>query len=584
MLNISGNKTPRKLPIKKENERIMKTWKKFSTALLAITVAVSCLGLFGCRDRIGPNEEKVDPKRTQLYVANYDGGFGHEWLDKAKARFEEAEKDKSYEEGKLGVQIIPFNSKHSLPGQTTNDVFFYDGLQYYDQIALGNPLDITDVVTTPLTEYGETKSIADKMTAQQREYYAYSDNNVTDRYYAVPHFEGTIGIYYDLDLFERESLYFAKDTASGSFVIDGEDESERSLGADGVAGTFDDGLPVTYDDFFLLCDKMLEHNVTPFSWTGAHQDYFSWLLMAFHADYEGREQMMLNYSFGGKNGATANNLVTVAGGTVTPQGPQLINNSTGYKLANQAGRYYALNWADRLLSNSNYYYNRSFSVSQTHLDAQQDFLYGSFSNKVETIGMLMEGAWWANEATAVFDSMVEQYGQKASRAKRRFGLMPFPKAPGASEGLTLVDMTKSLGYVSSAVPENRKAVAKQFIRFVNTDESLREFSVITDAAKALQYSLTAEDTAKMSYLGKQTVTLRETADVLYQSSPNPLFLNNEMAFTRPEYLWKWGTHATPSTSLKKPGGITAAEYFNGYAAGQAASWNNNYSKYFSYNT
>lgn len=41
--------------------------------------------------------EEVDTARTQLYVSNFNGGYGDEWLKTLKTRFEEFYKDTEFE-------------------------------------------------------------------------------------------------------------------------------------------------------------------------------------------------------------------------------------------------------------------------------------------------------------------------------------------------------------------------------------------------------------------------------------------------------------------------------------------------------
>ena len=83
------------------------------------------------------------------------------------------------------------------------------------------------------------------------------------KYYALPHYSVYQGLMYNIDLFEKKGLYFAKETDNGNdgFVVKGE---EKSCGPDGVYGTSDDGLPSSYEEFFKLCDYMVQRGVTPF--------------------------------------------------------------------------------------------------------------------------------------------------------------------------------------------------------------------------------------------------------------------------------------------------------------------------------
>ena len=59
--------------------------KKTLSILLGLLL---CFSMVACKRDFG-HTEKIDPKRTQLYVFNYDGGVGTEWLYDIKARFED---------------------------------------------------------------------------------------------------------------------------------------------------------------------------------------------------------------------------------------------------------------------------------------------------------------------------------------------------------------------------------------------------------------------------------------------------------------------------------------------------------------
>ena len=285
---------------------------------LFIIMLLTILTLAACNiDRIGEDED-ADLGKTQLYIGNFDGGYGDEWLDKVKLRFEEKYKDVSFEEGKKGVQVIIRNSKNFVGVTLQNeiqglqqDVFFTESVYYYDFVNQGLLLDISDVVEQPLnyefidgvenTET-ETLSIEDKMRQGHIDFLKTPD----EAYYGLPFYEANYALIYDVDLFEDELLYFAKDGLGNSFGFITDLEMERSAGPDGNPETiYDNGLPATYEDFFKLADYMVRKNIVPITWAGNVQNYVSSLLTSFWTDFEGREQMMLNYTFDG----TAENIV-----------------------------------------------------------------------------------------------------------------------------------------------------------------------------------------------------------------------------------------------------------------------------------
>ncbi|MDR1094395.1 MAG: hypothetical protein LBL66_09645, partial [Clostridiales bacterium] len=266
-----------------------------------LPAALACFGFGGCRPfgKID-NSDVIDPLRTQIYVGCSAGGIGTEWLRDAAIRFEETQKEISYEDGKKGVEVQIDEDKDTYDGKklinsisnSSREVFIVEGASnFYDYATSGKLMDVSDILEEKLSAFGETRSIADKMTEKQRNYY-----NVNGKYYALPHFEGYPGIVYDTQVFEEESLYFK---AGGGFT----GGADRAAGPDGAAGTYDDGLPATYDEFFQLCARMVSRGVTPIVWNGQYADnYVRHLLTGLWADYEGAGGFELNVKFSGAAG------------------------------------------------------------------------------------------------------------------------------------------------------------------------------------------------------------------------------------------------------------------------------------------
>lgn len=298
--------------------------------------------------------------------------------------------------GKKGVQVLIDNAKSggealssSISG-SRNEVFFSETVYYYSYVNNGLVADITDIVAdTTLEEYGDEGTIEDKLNAQQKDFYRVKSASDTEgKYYGLPHYSGFSGIMYDVDLFDAQGFYFVADpdkdasanklntwydNGNGGIMIGKNDTTPKSNGPDGKPGTFDDGLPATYDEFFILCDYIEGGGMTPVIWTGQHQKgYNNWQLQALATDYEGPEQMMLNFSFDGY----AENLVqSIDGnGNVVKKPRTKIDSTNGYEMYTSAGRYYALKFFERLLSKSVYYDDKCYNTTQSHLMAQEDFL------------------------------------------------------------------------------------------------------------------------------------------------------------------------------------------------------------------
>lgn len=273
---------------------------------------------------------------------------------------------------------------------------------------------------------------------------------------------------------------------------------------------------------------MVESGVTPFIWTGKYLDYTCDVTTAFYADYEGYDNFILNYSF---NGMADNIVTSIDNGRVTVESLQ-ITPENGYKVFSQAGRYFALDFMKRLVSNSSYYGTLSFSGSETHYDAQNDFLYGNYSSRKTTYAMLMEGSWWQNQANDTFESMENTYGPSASRQNRKIGFLPLPKATNEKIGSerTLTLNKDTLCMINGNCNEVQMAVAKKFLQFCHTDVSLANFNRIVGMPKPYQYTLTQEQYDSMSLFAQQLYDAHSTCRVVYPQSQNPLYLSAPSIF------------------------------------------------------
>ena len=106
------------------------------TASLVMGLMLLCgsmLQMAACGGR-SEFEETIDKSKTQLVVGNYEGGFGSEWLEDLKVKFETMNAGVSYEAGKEGVQIL------INPNKTEGDN--YDFSKTSDHIAFTEKMTI----------------------------------------------------------------------------------------------------------------------------------------------------------------------------------------------------------------------------------------------------------------------------------------------------------------------------------------------------------------------------------------------------------------------------------------------------------
>lgn len=536
-------------------------FKKMATIMLSgIVGCCSSLTLVGCNSS---QKQHVDPSKTQLYVGNYNGGCGEEWVETIGARFEAAYADYSFEPGKKGVQVWYEHDKTNYLGQqvvnnisvTSRDVMFIQGAEYVDFLD-GNGsslLDITDIVTQSLTDMGDTGTIEDKLSQDQKNYF-----QANGKYYALPCYNGFLGIVYDIDLFDSKGLYFGKDGKLGASLSD-----ERANGPDGIAGTYDDGLPATYEDFFTLCDYMKKKSITPMIWSGQYRNaYSAYLTDALYVDYEGKDKASLPLNAGiDVTDNTAEVVTSISDEGVVSTEEIAITKDNYVELAKQPGRYYSLKVMEEIVNNK-YYSSLGMDDAESHLMAQADFLESTMSSN--KIAMLLEGSWWQSEADSVFEDM-ESINAKYSKENRRFGFMPMPKASSDKLGkATLTDSTLSMVAIPAKIEESKKECAKMFVKFANTQQSLEEFTTITGGVRAMSCDYT-NVIDKVSYWTKSLIEIKQSSDIFslgYRTKEAKNYVDAT------GYKFTYSSVGTLNESLPVNAmvhrNVTAKQYFNGY--------------------
>ena len=575
----------------------MKKTIQRTCGILAVFAVVN-FSLFGCglRDQLNSQQE-VNKDRTQLYIGLGTNGLT-KWMNDQIEKFEAAYADVSFEEGKKGVQVFfqydeKFSNFDTLPKNYTG---YQEKLIITENIPYTTvkdfALDITDLAISPLnvnpvtgeTEGEETASIADKMLPQFKEYYG-----ADDRYYALPAQECALGLVYDADLFDEYGLYFANaetenfyeyecenvytgETGLYRFVDGAWDESDLAYGPDGEAGTFDDGLPATYEEFFALCDYMYrEYGVEPVRWAGKVQSYLTSFLEALAAEFEG-DEYLLKTNFNG----TAHNLVKfdeqgkmVFDASGDPETYSLeITGENGYMLTRQEGFYQALKFLETLMNSPYYDKDQCVNGTSSHLTTQSKYLLSKHDPKVNTIAMLIEGSWWYGEADSTFTDMAQKYGEKWSAENRRFRYLPIPKVSEeeiGSQQSTIMCLNMST-FITDDIDEVQEKVAKLFLKNIFRREGLLNFMRITGQMRPYTIELTEEEYGSFTEFGRSNYDLHTNTEILFKPSYNSLYLaNNGLLDSSYNFHWEAPEGSVPTDVIRS--GYSAEEYFesiNGY--------------------
>lgn len=553
--------------------------KMKSIISLVMTLAILMSLLAGC----GGGETQVDATKTHLSVLSYDGGIGSQWLKNAAKRFEEKYANVSFEEGKMGVVIDITNDKlDGKNGVTTTPyaVWFSESVNYNDLIATGQIVDISDIVTGSLSEISdgaETGSIEDKLSAE----YAEALTAIDGKYYCLPHYEVYTGLVYDIDLFDEYGYYFS---VNGGFTFDAE---EKTVGPDGVKGTKDDGLPSSYEELYTLMDQMVADGVVPFTWVGAHENYVNDLFAGLQAAYAGKDEFLLNVNFDSSISNTQATIIDSFDGDTPVESKVTITNENGYLMSLQAGKYYAFELMEKIMSNDSYHTKMDKSTS--HLDTQEKYILSSLKAGEKPIAMMIEGTYWYNEAAEALKRSVNTYKERAEG--RRFGWMPLPVqyegsvTEGNGKKNTVLESLCSFAFINAKYKDDEVIldVAKKFLQFCYTDESLVEFSVTTGLPKCVNYTIPEDKLALIdNYFQKDVLETKMNSDVVYPYSANPIFVNNmgDFIFNQGGKLWEGTVDGKTTTNFYAAlkAGVSAKDYF--YAAStDEEKWNSMYAEY-----
>lgn len=491
-----------------------------------------------------------DPDKTQLYVYSWNGGYGTTWLQNAINLFEEQSKNKSYEAGKTGVQVhIHADKSNTAMGGMTqfdnsrDDVFFTEGVDYYGftHAQGGNRfLDLTDVVTE--TSEFDGKTIQSKFNQAEDDFL-----KLDGKYYAIPHYSGFYGLVYNVDMFNKNKFYL--DADGEITAISGK---EKGLGPDGVAGTTDDGLPQTYDQFFNLCTYIRAQNIYPIHWTGQyHAQYVGGLMRSLAIDADGADTTMLQSTFDGSydtaikvdaSGKPSELTLDATGRHAASIGVEsaTIRDTQGQRqnAYRTLGTYYAAEFVNRLIHSdgeaSSFYSQTAFKSTYSHLAAQSDFIRSGTRYATQLDGqqanyaMLVDGPWWESEARDSFADMEKQDASMA-REKRNFAWMalPFPTADMVGKKHTLADSIRSYGFAKAKMSDAKKAAAKDFLRFVYSDDQLVAFTRDTGVMRNLNYTMPESTLRQMSPYSQSLARYMSSADLLFPYVNSTFFRSNQ---------------------------------------------------------
>lgn len=565
------------------------------------TIMLCALILTGCKQgsyEVDKWDEQVDTNRTQIYVHNYEGGFGSEWLKNAKMEYEKIHAEEEYEPGKKGVQIMIKADKNTFQPSSLKissyDLFFLQESKAYSFYKAGAIEDIDEAITGD-NPYEPGVTIESKLTDAQKDFF-----KEDGKYYGLSHYVGSWGLSFNKTIFDQQGFYFVRNHQNKEgelkFIRSYDDfdpadpnSVPKSLGRDGVEGTSDDGLPETYQDFYDLCDFIASYNYTPFTFSSKQKDtYVTSFVNALFMDALGIDEANKLYNYG-LNGVTFNNLIkidTAANsnkGLVIKSGEEYAKEN-GVLVSDQLGNGYEIYRNEKYLqvlkfmetilttkkdndSSSPKYFPKEIITGGATYDYQS--AQRSMVQSSSKTTMIIEGQWWENEAKPIASKFGTSYD---------FSWMPLPRnSREEKHNNVYVDTMDCVAVVRKGT--TKRSIALDFIQFVSTKENLINFTKTTNAVKGLDYNFTSQEEVdelkqSLTNFGKTVLEYRLNSDLLLSDSKNEQFQKN--LYANNAYRRYYSTYAEmPITALMKnwtSGGVTAEEYFAGTYTHYKNTW------------
>ena len=489
-----------------------KTLRKILTAFVLACVAFSACA---CGTLI-----KNDPNSKVIVVSIYNGGLGTDWFTPIEEEFEKDYPGYDVQVEKLKRTVSEIDQLIALGQQA--DMYFSTVPDFHHQIYADNLEDLSDVLQMkPDGEDGLT--VAQKVTDLETWQAVASKNG--EGIYMLPYDDLILGINYDHEEFVEKNLLYtaaaddATKTALTNQQIQFKEEGGRLLfvssaepvnyeendvilraGKDGKYGTYDDGQPVTMDEWNTLVNRLkgVGENAKPFIYSGQIVDYTTDVFNGIFAQYDGLDAWKTFNTYEGS--------YTFPGDSQ----PTPIHMETGYKVFGMEGIHKATEFLQTYLNNHDYVSDEAFQSEVSHTDAQGRFILGGAKENTTApfVGMLVDGSWWEREANGIFrDLSADSRYADYAYGNRDYRIMLYPDMVG-QKGVKTVDgvghgtvfSARSTGACIIPKQDNADIVEKSKILLSYTlkDKWLRHFTVETGGIRPYNYDLTEEDKSQLS--------------------------------------------------------------------------------------
>ena len=493
-----------------------------------------------------------DSSITEISFVHFDGtgtrNGADQWLLNAAQRFAELKKDETYENGKKGVKVrltVTKQIPYATLGSDGNDIYLDEAkADMYRYSASGNLLQLDEIVDYIKKDQGLTID-AD---AEKRMLGYESDDGIR-HYYGLPHYEWYNSLTYDVDYFNKEGFYFAKEGATKvkkyeskmgfgtSYFVDPSD-MQKSCGPDGKYGTIDDGLPSSLEEFAKLCEYIKSKGGSPFIIPGGGSVYSFHMTQAIWAALEGAETMKsITADFSDKP-------VTVVKGfnsgeyffgdkniSMPETEDVVLNDNNGYKMYDMASRYYSLAFM-QLAYDNHWFHSDSLDVSTGADNVQATFIAPSG----ERAAMYIDGTYWYHEAQLSELDPFGMWEMTNPDKPRKLSYMNLPTQlmgsvkEGQGKENTILNVGSSFVFVNKRVEENagRKRAVLDFLKFLYSEKELATYTEFLGMNIPISYEYDAEKLGDYYYTS--LAEIRKQSKIVTTASDKPIQYKNLSKF------------------------------------------------------
>lgn len=250
-------------------------------AAMALCISAAAISCGNKSNNGGKGDNPGGTKKTEISFLHFDGTATRngaiKWLEDAAQRFAKEKENEEYESGKKGVKVRVSASKlipYATLGSDGNDIYLDEAkADMYRYSASNNLLQLDEVINHIKNDEGLTID----PDGEKRLLGAESSDGVR-HYYGLPQYEWFNSLTYDVDYFNQEGFYFAKEGATEYKEFNGKmfgtsrfvkagvspEKMQKSCGPDGEYGTIDDGLPSSLEEFAKLCEYIKSKGGAPF--------------------------------------------------------------------------------------------------------------------------------------------------------------------------------------------------------------------------------------------------------------------------------------------------------------------------------